>query len=277
MLVSSILDFQTILFDKGNDLPYILFLPTYAATAWYHKKLPSKLQDDLAKTLKEVEQFAIEKYAPALMKGRMLPEEDRKKIIVALSRYTGLSTEYIEQTNLRINIFRFVKELLRDQRRTLGRFDSRVVGIDQDAAGDTFEYDPSYAAVHGPVSTTLNNYVRTELQFESDLPYEILTSQVHPWDYGRFKNRYLNFTETLRKAMTKNPYLKVFVASGYYDLATPYFASDYTFNHLGLDPSFQHNIVMDYYEAGHMMYFHKESLTKLKTDLKRFIETSLPN
>ena len=275
MLVSSILNFQTILFNNGNDLPYILFLPTYAATAWYHQRLPEELQGDLSTTLKEVEEFAIERYALALMKGRALADGEREEVISTLSRYTGLSKEYIRQANLRINSFRFAKEILRDQRRTVGRFDSRFTGIDRDAAGEVYEYDPSYTAVYGPVSTTFNDYVRTELQFESDLPYEILTNQVHPWDYGKFTNRYVDFAETLRKAMTKNPFLKVFVASGYYDLATPYLASDYTFSHLGLDPSLSQNIFIDYYEAGHMMYFHHPSLVKLKADMKRFIQVAV--
>ena len=275
MLISSILDFQTILFDKGNDLPYILFLPTYAATAWYHRKRTEELPDQLYELLEEVERFAEGKYALALMKGAKLSNTERTEIVSKLSEYTGLTEKYIEQTNLRINIFRFIKELLRDQRRTVGRFDSRILGIDRDAAGETYDYDPSYSAVHGPASTTFNDYVRRELQFESDLPYEILTSQVHPWDYGRFKNRYLNFTETLRLAMTKNPYLKVFVASGYYDLATPYFATDYTVSHLGLDPSLISNLTVRYYDAGHMMYFHKASLVKLKTDLDAFIQSSV--
>ena len=275
MLISSILDFQTIRFDIGNDLPYILFLPAYTATAWYHKKLPGELQGDLRTTLKEVEEFALGKYTLALMKGTALSEEEHRDIVGLLSRYTGLTEEYVEQTNLRINIFRFAKELLRDRRRTVGRFDSRILGIDQDAAGETYDYDPSYTMVHGPASTTLNDYVRTELQFESDLPYEILTSQVHPWDYGKFKNRYLTFAEPLRQAMTKNPYLEVFVASGYYDLATPYFATEYTFNHLGLDSSLQDNISLHYYEAGHMMYFHEPSLAKLKVDIKNFMESAV--
>ena len=131
MLVSSILNFQTILFNNGNDLPYILFLPAYAATAWYHKKLPEEFQGNLAPFLKEVEQFAIGKYASALMKGEALGDEERKEVVRLLSRYTGLDEGYIQQTNLRINIFRFAKELLRDQRRTIGRFDSRVLGIDR--------------------------------------------------------------------------------------------------------------------------------------------------
>ena len=148
-------------------------------------------------------------------------------------------------------------------------------GSIEDAAGETYGYDPSYSAVHGPVSTAFNDYVRTELKFESDLPYEILTGEVHPWDYGKFTNRYVDFAETLRQSMTKNPHLNVFVASGYYDLATPYFATDYTFAHLGLDPSLKPNISIHYYDAGHMMYFHEPSLAKLNSDMGRFIRSSI--
>ncbi len=276
MLVSTILNFQSARFDPGNDLPYILFLPTFTATAWYHKQLADDLQQDLYKTLKEVEAFAQGEYTLALMQGADLPDDERKQIVHKLARYTGLSKAYIEQTNLRINIHRFVKELLRDQRRTVGRLDSRFTGIDRDAAGEKYDYDPSYAAIHGPYTATLNDYVRTELEFESDLPYEILTGRVQPWNYDKYQNQYVNVAETLREAITQNPCLKVFVANGYFDLATPYFATRYTFNHLGLDPSLQNNISMGYYEAGHMMYIHQPSLAQLKNDLAGFIHSARP-
>ena len=276
MLVSAILNFQTARFDVGNDLPYILFLPTYAATAWYHKRLDPDLQADLQATLREVETFALGEYTVAMMKGAALPADERRQIARKLARYTGLSQDYVERTDLRINIHRFVKELLRDQRRTVGRFDTRLTGIDRDAVGEEVEYDPSYAIVQGPYTATLNDYVRTELRFESDLPYEILTSHVHPWDYGKHQNQYVNVAETLRKAMTQNPYLKVFVANGCYDLATPYLATQYTFNHLALDPSLQENISMGYYEAGHMMYIHLPSLVQLKADLADFVRSAIP-
>ncbi|HEX9639235.1 MAG TPA: peptidase S10, partial [Acidobacteriota bacterium] len=177
---------------------------------------------------------------------------------------------------LRISIFRFVKELLRDQRRTVGRLDSRFKGSDADAAGESFEYDPSYAAIQGPFTAALNHYVRSELGFESDLPYEILTGRVRPWSYGEAENRYLNVAETLRQAMTQNPYLKVMVASGYYDLATPYFASDYTFSHLGLEPSAVDRVTIHHYEAGHMMYIHLDSLARFKSDVAAFVHSALP-
>ena len=180
------------------------------------------------------------------------------------------------QTNLRIRIHRFVKQLRRDERLTVGRLDSRFTGVDRDAAAETYDYDPSYAAIQGPYTATLNDYVRRELGFEIDLPYEILSGRVRPWNWGDNENRYVNVAETLRQAMTRNPRLKVFVANGYFDLATPYFATQYTFDHLGLDESLRHNISMSYYEAGHMMYIHLPSLKQLKEDLSRFVLSALP-
>jgi carboxypeptidase C (cathepsin A) len=275
MLVSSILQMQTARFDVGNDLPYICFLPTYTATAWYHKKLPDDLQGDLKKTLSEVERFALTDYTLALMKGKSLSGEEHRSIAERLARYTGLSKEYVERTNLRIDIFRFTKELLRSQKRTVGRLDSRFTGIDRDAAGERFEYDPSLTAITGPYTATLNDYVRRDLKYESELPYEILTDRVRPWSYTLSQNRYLNVAEFLREAINKNPALKVHVANGYYDLATPYFATQYTFDHLGLEPDLQNNISMSFYEAGHMMYIHKPSLISLKEHLAAFLKKAM--
>jgi carboxypeptidase C (cathepsin A) len=276
MLVSAILNFQSARFVLGNDLPYILFLPTYTTTAWYHKRLPEDLQAlSLADVLAQVEAFARGPYNTALMQGATLPAEERRQVVAALARFTGLTEAYVEQTNLRINIHRFVKELLRDERRTVGRFDSRITGIDRDAAGEYHDYDPSYAIVQGAYTAALNHYVRTVLDVKIDQSYEILTGNVQPWDYSKHQNQYLNVAESLRQAMTYNPSLRVFVGNGYYDLATPYFATQYTFNHLELDPTLQDHISMGYYEAGHMMYLHQPSLAKLKADLAAFVRASL--
>lgn len=271
MLISSILNFQTARFGPGNDLPYILFLPTYTATAWYHKRLAPELQADLHSTLRQVEEFASGEYCLALMKGAALPAEERLTIIRKLAAFTGLSEDYIDRTDLRIEIFRFTKELLRHERRTVGRLDSRFKGIDRDSAGETFEFDPSMANISGPYTAAFNAYVRGELNFESDLAYEILTDRVWPWSYAEFENHYLNVAETLRQAMCTNPALQVYVGNGYFDLATPYFATEYTFNHLGLDESLRGNLRMGYFEAGHMMYIHQPSLAKLKAELDQFI------
>jgi carboxypeptidase C (cathepsin A) len=276
ILISSILNFQTAEFDTGNDLPYILYLPTYTAIAWYHKKLPGDLQGDLQKAIAESKAFAVGAYADALMAGDALPAAKRTEIAQKLSRLTGISAEYVDRADLRIEIQRFDKELMKNERRTVGRLDGRFTGIDADAAGEQPDYDPSLAAIVGPYTATLNEYVRGELKFESDLPYEFLTGRVRPWNYAPYENRYVNVAETLRRAMTQNQFLHVFVGKGYYDLATPFFAADYTFDHLGLDPTLRSHISGGYYEAGHMMYVHHDSLMKLKQDLAQFIQASLP-
>jgi carboxypeptidase C (cathepsin A) len=276
MLISSILNFQTARFNLGNDLPYILFLPTYAATAHYHGQVGDEYKADLQGFLAEVTTFAAGEYTLALMQGDRLAGEARAQIIAKLARYTGLSATYIERTNLRINIHRFCKELLRAQRRTVGRIDARFQGIDRDASGEDFEHDPSMTAIMGPYTGAFNDYVRRELAFENDLPYEIMTSLYQTWSYDKHQNQYVNVAETLREAMSKNPALKVIVANGYYDLATPYFATEYTFNHLELDPTLRDNIAMTYYEAGHMMYIHEASLTQLAEDLRSFVHDSIP-
>ncbi|MCA9950950.1 MAG: hypothetical protein KDE48_14965 [Anaerolineales bacterium] len=275
MLISSILNFQTANFTNGNDLPYILFLPTYAATAWYHQQLDDDLQADLKVTLAEVEAFALGEYTVALMQGSTLPASEQKAIAAKLARYTGLSVDYIQKTNLRIDIYRFTKELLREQGKTVGRLDTRFTGIDKDTAGEHFEFDPSYAAIQGPYTAVLNDYIRRDLAFANDISYEILANLYETWGYPKFENKFVDVAETLRQAMSINPHLKVLVAGGYYDLATPYLATRYTFNHLGLDASLQENIVMTYYAAGHMMYVHPPSMAQLKEDLKRFVKTAV--
>lgn len=276
MLVSSIIHFQTARFEPGNDLPYITFLPTYAATAWYHKKIDEKyLMMPLEEFLEEVRDFAEGEYATALMEGDKLEAHEKTHIIERIASYTGLSWRYIEQTNLRIVIHRFVKEFMREEGLTIGRFDTRITGIDRDDVGEGHENDPSYSVVQGVYSACLNQYVASELEFENDLPYNILSFNIFPkWKYDNFQNRYVNSAETLRAAMMKNPHLKVLVANGYYDLATPFFATEYTFNHLGLRGLAKDNYAMTYYEAGHMMYIHEPSLAKLKTDLSAFIQTA---
>jgi carboxypeptidase C (cathepsin A) len=210
------------------------------------------------------------------MQGDTLSEESRQMIVQALSRFTGLSETFIERANLRVEIHRFIKELRRDEGITVGRLDSRFTAKDRDNAGEYYEFDPSYAVIQGPYTATFNDYIRRELQYESDLPYNILTGDVRPWGYESHQNQYVNVAETLRQAMNYNPYLKVIVTNGYFDLATPYFATQYTFNHLGIDASLRHNISMTYYEAGHMMYVHIPSLAKLKDDLAAFVDTAVP-
>ncbi len=273
LLISCALDFQTLRFDHGNDLPPVLFLPTYTATAWYHKALaPAEQKRKLLDLMKEVEHFAAGEYSAALFKGASLPPKERTVIVERLARYTGLSPDYIEGTNLRIQIHRFCKELLRKRGVTVGRLDSRFKNADRDSAGEMTEFDPSHANLIGAFSATLNDYVRRELKFENDLVYQTLSGLYLTWGWNEFANKYANVTETLRKAMRMNPHLKIYVASGYFDLATPHFASDYTLNHLCIDATRAKDVTSCYYEAGHMMYIHKPSMAAMAKDMRAFIE-----
>ncbi len=277
MLVSSVLEFQTLDFQPNNELPCALYVPAFAATAWYHQRLAPELQKDLGTTLREAQAFAMGPYFTALHRGAALPAAEGRKIAEQYARLTGLTPEFVERCNLRVEIMRFCKELLRDRRRTVGRLDSRFTGIDRDAAGATIDNDPSFSNIIGPYTATFYDYVRGELGFESDLPYEILSFRTNEsWRFDEHENRFLDVAETLRKAMTINPHLRVFVANGYYDLATPYFATEYTFGRLGLDESLRGNVTMSYYEGGHMMYIHVPSLARMKQDLAKFIDAAIP-
>jgi carboxypeptidase C (cathepsin A) len=272
VLMSAVLNFGTIRADRGNDLPYVLYLPTFTAAAWYHKKLPKELESGgLLKAIEESRRYAAGPYTLALFKGDSISAEERTATVKGLARLTGVSPQFIEQCNLRVSPGRFEKELLRDQRRTLGRYDSRLQGVDEDAASDRPDYDPSYASVQGAFTAAWNQYVHTELKYESDLPYEVLTDRVYPWSYREYENRYVDVAGTLRDAMTQNAALRVFVANGYYDLATPFLATEYTINHMLLDPKLRDHVSLGYYEAGHMMYTQLKSLEKLKQDISKFM------
>jgi carboxypeptidase C (cathepsin A) len=273
MLVSAVLDFSTLEFEPGNDLPYVLFLPTYAAIARYHGRVRSR--KPLERFLAEVSRFAAGEYSQSLAEGNQLNRRRQELLAAKLAGFTGLNPEYLLRTNLRIQIFRFCKELLRGERRTVGRLDGRFQGMDRDAAGEFFESDPSMDAILGPYTAALYDYVRNELKFESDLPYEVMNGKVWPWSYADHENRYVNVAETLRHAMCANPHLKVHVANGYYDLATPFLATEYTFNRLGLEKELQERISMSYYEAGHMMYIHLPSLQRLKQNLAGFLQSAM--
>jgi len=273
ILISAILDFGTVRSDRGNDLPFTLLLPTYSATSWYHKKLDPKYSS-LPALLQEVQQFAVNEYNDALMKGDRLSAEERHNVINKLHNYTGLSTDYLDETNLRISVGRYNKELMRKEGKTVGRLDSRITGNDYDAAGEEYDYDPSYnIAIYGTYTTAINDYIRRELKYDNDLPYEILTGRVRPWSNSR--DKYLNVAETLRDAMVKNPYMKVWICNGYYDMATPYFATDYVIHHMFLPKELQKNISFTYYEAGHMMYIHRQSLLQLRKDYVDFMNNVL--
>ena len=284
VLISAILNYQTSGIDigtrmvhPGNDLPFALYLPTYAATARYHQRLAKKYQSmPLRGFLDEVESFALTDYWLALARGDLIDSKTRTRIAERLGDYTGLDPDYIDHYDLRIHILRFCKELLRDEHRTVGRLDSRYTGIDRVRRGENIEADPSADATTAVATAALNDYLRRELGFESEDIYEILSLDVNRrWDYEDFKNRYVDTSEEMRELMSRSRGTKVLVANGYYDLATPHFATEYTFSHLGLDPEVRENVRMEYYEAGHMMYVHRESLEKLASDLRNFVtETS---
>ncbi len=290
ILVSSVLDFATLSFSPGNILAYIVFLPHYTATAWYHKALPPENQNKpLSPLLDEARKFALDEYAPVLLKGNRLEPEEHEAIAARLASLTGLSSEYIKQANLRVSHSRYVKELLRSKRLTVGRLDSRFTGRDADAAGETYEFDPSSALIMGAFATNLNNYVSTVLNYRKEVPYAIY-GNVYPWNFsfqpetppGRqvaaartSRDLPLNVSETLRRVMAENRDLKVFCCNGYYDGATPFFGTEYTFSQLMLDGSYRERVKMGYYEAGHMMYIHKASLIKMKRDLAAFITEAI--
>jgi carboxypeptidase C (cathepsin A) len=273
VLVSSILNMQTARFDEGNDLPYVLYLPTYAATAWYHQRLPDDLQSrPLADFLAEVEAWAAGEYASALGRGSTLTAEERSAVATRLARYTGLSQRYVELSNLRVQIHRFCKELLRDEGKTVGRLDSRYTGFDAVGVTERPDYDPSLAAIRPPFTATLNDYVRGELGYESDVEYHILRSL--EWNWGSAGEGYPRTAAALSDAFARNPYLHLFVASGYYDLATPYFATEYTLSHLTLASETRDQIHTGEYPVGHMVYLERNTLAKLKDDVVAFIATA---
>ncbi len=277
MLISSILNFETTDFAPGNDLPYILFLPTYADTAWYHKKQPQDLLQDFGKMRAEVEQWAANGYAEALAKGDRLAPQERAAAVERLSRYTGLSKTYVEQSNLRIDEPHFVKELLRDQNKTVGRLDSRFIGSERSQVAETARYDPSMSAIRPPYTAMFNQYVRTELGYKSDLEYYILGGgfRQDEWDWGIQRGGFPDTAQALKDAFDKNPSMKLFVGSGYYDLATPYFATQYTLNHMAMDSAQHSRVSLGYYGAGHMMYIQDSSLGELKKDIGAFIGGAL--
>ena len=227
------------------------------------------------KVVAQAEEFARESYMQALVAGDSLSDDDRTELISRMSELTGLSPEYLDRVNLRVSMGRFGKELLRSRKQVIGRFDSRYTGTDADHVGDSVEHDPSASVFFGPFTSAMNQYLRDSLKVEEEGVYEILTRKVHPWDYSEFTNGYVSASSTLRTAMRNNPFLKVFAACGYYDLATPSFAMEYTRDHLNLPPEVRENFTMGFYEGGHMMYVHEPSLKKLRADLTKFYQSAL--
>jgi carboxypeptidase C (cathepsin A) len=278
-LLSTALSFQTLVDNKSNDQPYILLIPTFTMVAGYHKKLPSDLSQDLARARQESVQWASTEYTQALAKGDALTAEERQKVIDQMARYTGLSKEVIDQANLRIDVPKFTHYLLLDQKLRVGRLDGRFTGVDPDGLLDTPFYDPSESAIMGPYTSVFNNYVRTELGYKTDMPYQVFPSDQNffenAWNWGSGIGGFPDTATALRQAIVKNPYLKVLVMEGLYDLATPFFAADYTINHLNLNPQYRKNISFATYDAGHMVYLPSDGLKKLKIDEAGFMDKSL--
>lgn len=273
MLVSTVLNFQTIWGAEGNDLPHMLYLPSYTATAWYHKKLAADLlKKPLPDVLAEAETFAAGEYNRALLLGAGLPAAERTKVVKQMARLTGLSEAFVDGSNLRVPLHRFNAELLRDKRLVTGRFDSRYTNYVRDPLSESAESDPSADAIFSAFASTFNHYVRNDLKFEDDRPYNILAS-VGKWNWDA-ENQFADVSEILAESMTANPFLKVHVSNGFYDMATPYFASRYTFNHLRIHPDLLKNITQDDYASGHMMYLNLPDLKKQKADLAKFIRAA---
>lgn len=274
VMISAVMNFQTLSFSTGNDLPYALFLPSFAATAHHHGKIDKDRFPDFDDFLNEVESFATDDYIVALAKGDQITDAEGELLSDQLSAYTGLTSDFIESHHYRIDTRLFTKELLRDEGKTVGRFDGMVTGVDFKTGGDHYDYDPSYfRSVYGAYTMAINDHLKRDLEFDnSDMVYEILTGNVHPWNYGRAKNRFLDNSGILRNAIHKNPELKLLVCNGYFDLATPYYATEYTVNHMFVNEQFQDNITMTYYHGGHMMYTMEPQLRKLTEDVREFYQ-----
>jgi carboxypeptidase C (cathepsin A) len=270
ILVSGLLDFATIANNPGNDVPYPLGLPAYTAAAQFHHKLPPDLQSDLPRALAEARAFAKGEYVSALLQGKSLPADERKKAVAELARLTGLSPQIIEDNHLRVDSGVFRRQLLHDQGLILGAYDARITGRDDDPASPYPDFDPSYAATYGPFAAAMNAYARQELKFEDDLPYEILAG-VQPWNYGA-RNNYANASERLAATMNQNPYLRVLVLGGRCDLVCPIDTMRYALEHMPLDAAYRTNIIYAEFDAGHMMYVNLPDLQKLQRDLEDFLK-----
>ncbi len=273
-LISPVLNFGTNDYYIGNDLPRALYIPSYTAAAWYHKKLAPALQADLQKALRESEAFALGEYATALLKGGWMSDAEKDKIAEKMSYYTGLDKAYCLQANLRVDESRFYKELRRKDGLTIGRLDARFTGRDFDDAGESVSYDPSFTNIDGPFTSAINDYFEKELNFKEDKAYNIF-GNVYPWNYNNVQNQFLNVAESLRDAMTKNPALKVYVGSGYFDFATPYYTASYDLEHMFLRPEAKKNIKHYFYNAGHMYYINRPDMVQFKKDVDAFFDWSI--
>jgi carboxypeptidase C (cathepsin A) len=277
VLVSAVLDLQTLTFSPGDDLPYVVNLPSYAATAWYLDALPGTRPTELEPFLAEVEAFALGGYATALLAGGTLANADRNRILDRLQAYTGLSRDFLEKANLRVSAPEFEKELLRDRGLVVGRLDSRFTGPTGDLLDRTPSQDPQSSAISGAFAAAWNTYLRGELGYDGEREY-VPSGNVRPWNWehgpaaGFGQTGLTNVGPDLARALERNPKLEVLLVSGLYDLATPYFAAVWTMDHLGLPADLRDNIQRADFEAGHMMYVHEPSLPIWKETLDAFIE-----
>ncbi len=279
-LISAVLDLGTLSFHPGEDMPYIFYLPSYAATASYHKILKNQ-PADLNAFLAEARRFATTAYADALMKGSKLSAAEKAEMAKKLAGFTGLNEDYLSKANLRVRLSQFREELQRSKELTTGRLDARFSGPSYDLLAEDAEYDPQSTAVSGAFTAAFNTYVREELRFGQDKSYMILSGEAgRNWEWKRGTGERFGFPGSpnvegdLVQAMVANPHLRIQVENGIYDLATPFFAIEYTVDHLGLPEKLQSHIQMDYYDAGHMMYLRDDDLAKLKNNVARFIENA---
>lgn len=277
ILVSPFLNFTLGLDGVGEDLPHVLFLPTLATTAWYHDAIDNK-PADLAVFYEQAKQFAIDVYAPALMKGNRLGADERRTVIAGMSRILGVSEDYIDRANLRISHGQFAQELLRDRKLVAGRVDSRFTGNSLNLLAEEMDYDPFSTSVGPAFVSNFLDYYHNDLKFGRDKDYTVSGELFMKWDWGHkrpgvpFPLPSPNTMPDLSQAMNHNPELRILVQQGYYDLATPAFATEYMMDHLTIGEDLQKNITVELYDAGHMMYLHPPSLLKYKKDLADFID-----
>jgi len=272
VLVSPAMDFQTFCFDRGNDLPYICFLPTYAATAWYHQALAPALQAlGVEALIERARAFALGPYASALLQGDRLDPAQAQQIAAQAAELTGLDADYLLRCHLRVDDERFFKQLLRQHGRVVGRLDSRFSGHDRDDVGEKAEGDPSYTNLAGAYRVGLERTLHERLGWMGDSPYHLLAPLYKSWSYKGYENKYLHTGELLRQALHHQPSLRVYVACGQFDLATPPDAALHSLAHMALRPHLKGQIRMAQFPAGHMMYVHAASRRRLSNDLRAFI------
>jgi carboxypeptidase C (cathepsin A) len=274
MLLGTVLDFQFIQPSPTNDIAYATFLPTYTATAWYHKKLPADLQRlTLPQAVQQSRDFAFGEYLTDLAKGNTLTDAERTATAQKLARLTGVSQQFVLNTNLRIDAGTYRTELLRGEREILGRYDSRLTAITGNASATRQDFDPSDVAPSGAFMSAFMRYLHDDLGYTTDLQY-YMGGHAGRWDYSALGNGFPSEVESLRTAMAKDPYLHVLVGAGYYDTATPFANAEYTFNHLGFDQSYRDRVKFSYYESGHMAYLNQTSAKQLKADIANFIAST---